>query len=195
MCKLMKINDVLGHRDKTEKNYGETVLSEKAKQSILALQKLYPEKRSALIPALHIAQTEKGYLPPNIQIEVAELFGIDVNEVHAVVTFYDMFYEEPVGKHLIHVCKNLSCMLRGADGLIEKICQKLQVKPGCTTADGEFTVIPSECLAACDRAPMMLVDDKVVGPIHDSELDEILSTAKNGAGHPSPVRVNEVNHG
>lgn len=148
------------------------------KEAILALQMLYPEKRSALIPALHLAQAEQGYLPREIQDEVAALFEIDPNEVNAVVSFYDMFYEEPVGKHIIHVCKNVSCMLRGADGVLSSLCSKLQIKPGETTSDGEFTIVASECLAACDCAPMMLVDDRVIGPVKIEQLDEILENAK-----------------
>jgi len=171
-----------------------TTLSEKTRQSILKLQERYPEKRSALIPALHLAQTEVGYLPLDIQKEVADLFNIDPNEVNGVVTFYDMFYEKPMGKHLIHVCKNVSCMLRGADGILDQVCQKLQVAPGGTTADGEFSVIPSECLAACDRAPMMLVDDKVIGPVQEYDVERILADAKKGPGHPSPVEHTEANH-
>jgi NADH-quinone oxidoreductase subunit E len=163
------------------------MLTEKTQKAILELQKRYPESRSALIPALHIAQAEVGYLPLETQSEVAALFGITLNEVNSVVTFYDMFFEEPVGKHLIHVCKNVSCMLRGSDDVLNHVCRKLKVNPGETTADGEFTVIPSECLAACDKAPMMLVDDKVVGPVSVEELDKILSDAKKGPGHPSPM--------
>jgi len=159
------------------------MLSEKTKEAIVTLQNSYPEKRSALIPALHLAQNEIGYLPHEVQKEVAELFGIDQTEVHAIVTFYDMFFEEPVGKHIIHVCKNLSCMLRGCDRLLGKLCAKLEVQPGATTKDGQFTVIASECLAACDKAPMMLVDDKVVGPVTDEMLDQILADAKKGSSH------------
>ena len=152
------------------------MLSEKTRQAILDLQKLYPEKKSALIPALHLAQSEKGYLPEEMQQEVADLFQIPLNEVNSVVTFYDMFFERPVGKHLIHVCKNLSCMLRGCDPLIQKLCEK-------TADDPEFTVIPSECLGACDRAPMLLGDDKVYGPVALDEVDTVLSQIKQGAGH------------
>ena len=170
------------------------MLSEKTQKAILQLQKLYPMKRSALIPALHLAQSEVGYLPRPIQQQVADLFEIDISEVKGVVTFYDMFFEEPVGKHIVHVCKNVSCMLQGADRVLARLCQKLHVAPGGTTADGEFTVIASECLAACDRAPMMIVDDQVVGPVHENDLDKILSDAKKGPGHPSPVTV-EVTHG
>lgn len=171
------------------------MLTQETQNAILELQKKYPSKRSALIPALHLAQAEVGYLPRETQNEVARLFGIDPNEVNAVVTFYDMFFEEPCGKHILHVCKNVSCMLRGSDELLQKLCQKLQVAPHGTTADGEFTVIPSECLGACDRAPMMLADEKVVGPIKEGDLDKILAEAKMGAGHPSPVEKPEGRHG
>lgn len=170
------------------------ILSKETHEAILALQKLYPQKRSALIPALHLVQAEKGYLPTEVQKEVADLFEIDLNEVNAVVTFYDMFHEKPTGKHILHVCKNLSCMLRGADELLETLCQKLKVNVGETSEDGEFTVIASECLAACDRAPMMLVDDKVVGPISETDLDHILSEAKKSKGHASAVEMSEVKH-
>lgn len=155
------------------------MLSEKTKNAITNLQNLYPEKRSALIPALHLAQNEVGYLPSEVQIEVAQLFDIDPNEVHAVVTFYDMFFEKPVGKHLIHVCKNVSCMLRGSDQLMSELCQKLKVNLKENSPDGEYTILPSECLGACDRAPMMIVDDQVVGPVKIEDLDKILNEAKN----------------
>ncbi len=166
-------------------------LTKKTKDAILKLQGSYPERRSALIPSLHLAQSEVGYLPKEVQAEVAELFGLDLNEVNAVVTFYDMFYEAPVGRHIIHVCKNVSCMLNGGDELLSSLCQRLQVKPGGTTVDHEFTVIPCECLAACDRAPMMLVDDKIVGPVQEVDLDGIIAKAKTGRGHPSPVSVED----
>jgi len=170
------------------------MLKEETRKAILELQKLYPQKRSALIPALHLAQADAGYLPREVQNEVALLFDLDPNEVNAVVTFYDMFHEEPTGKHILHVCKNVSCMLHGADSLIDKLCHKLHTSPGKTSPDGEFTVIPSECLAACDRAPMMIVDDKVVGPIKEEDLDHIIEEAKKGQGHASPISIQEVEH-
>ena len=167
-------------------------LSEETKRAILELQALYPNRRSALIPALHIAQNQVGYLPKETQEEIAQLFEIETNEVNSVVTFYDMFFEEPTGKHVIHVCKNVSCMLRGGDQLLQALCQRLQISPGETSADQQFTVIPSECLAACDRAPMMLVDDKVVGPVEVKDLNRLLEEAKKGEGHPSPITASGV---
>jgi NADH-quinone oxidoreductase subunit E len=171
------------------------ILSETIRKSILELQKKYPQKRSALIPALHIAQTEKGYLPIEIQKEVAALFELDENEVHSVVTFYDMFFEKPVGKHLIHLCKNASCMLRGSDEILDSLCHHLNTSPGEITEDGEFTLIESECLGACDKAPMLLMDDQVIGPVKESDLAKIIEEAKKRAGHPCPVELVGGHHG
>jgi len=147
------------------------------KQAILDLQSKYPHRRSALIPALHIVQDAIGYLPLDAQAEVAELFDLPTNEVCAIVSFYELFYDKPQGKHHIHVCKNISCMLRGSDQLIEKLCDKLQVAPGGTTKDGLYTLIPSECLGACDRAPMMIVGKDVVGPVTDSDIEALIAKA------------------
>jgi NADH-quinone oxidoreductase subunit E len=159
------------------------ILSEQIRTSILELQKMYPEKRSALIPALHLAQEEVGYLSLETQREVAALFQIDPNEVNAVVTFYEMFFEEPVGKHLLHVCQNVSCMLHGADALMNALCHKLQIQPGETTANGEWTLLAAECLAACDKAPMILVDEEVVGPVKENDLDALLEKATGAIPH------------
>lgn len=169
-------------------------LSTSTRQAILNLQKQYPEKRSALIPALHLAQHEQGYLSEETQKEVALLFDLAPSEVHAVVSFYDMFFEKPVGKHLLHVCKNVSCMLRGGDQLLATLCEKLKVSPGERTEDGEFTVIASECLGACDRAPMLLADDQVVGPVALSDLDALLRETQAGPGHPCPAETTEEAH-
>ncbi|KIC73098.1 NADH-quinone oxidoreductase subunit NuoE [Candidatus Protochlamydia amoebophila] len=168
------------------------MLTEETKQAILKLQNLYPNKRSALIPALHLAQAEKGYLPLEVQNEIAFLFDLEPSEVNSIVTFYDMFFEEPVGKHVIHVCKNISCMLRGADGFLARLCQKMHISPGETTQDGEFTVIASECLAACDKAPVMIVDDKVIGPVEITQIDDYIQKAKQSYGHHSPITIEEV---
>lgn len=157
------------------------MLTEQTKQAILKLQELYPEKRSALIPALHLAQNEVGHLPLEIQAEVANLFNLEASEINALVTFYDMFHEKPMGKHILHVCKNASCMLRGSDELLASLCQKLNVSPGGTSEDGEFSIIPSECLAACDRAPMILADEKVIGPIKENEVEQLLESIKKEA--------------
>lgn len=168
------------------------MFSEQTKEAILALQKKYPQKRSALIPALYLVQQEIGYLPMEAQEKVAELFAIDLNEVNGVVAFYSMFFDKPTGKHHIHVCKNVSCMLRGSDTLLENICRKLDISPGETTADGEFTVFASECLAACDLAPMILADDQVFGPVKEEDVEKILEATKKNPRHVSPIAEEKV---
>lgn len=150
------------------------MLTDKTKEKILDLQKKYPEKRSAIIPALHIAQKEVGYLPTDIQQEVADLFDVNLNEVNSLVTFYEMFYDKPVGKHIVHVCQNVPCMLKGADALMEGICKKLRIKPGETTEDQKFTVFHAECLGACDKAPAVLVGEDSKGPVQLSDIDQFL---------------------
>lgn len=160
-------------------------LSENTKQAILKLQKRYPEKRSALIPALHMAQSEKGFLCQKTQAEIASLFDLDPNEVNAIVAFYDMFFDQPAGKHTLRVCKNASCMLRGSDQILEAIRQRL-------ADDDEFSVIPSECLAACDRAPVMIADDKVVGPLNEEQIDALIAEIKRWPGRPTPIAPSEV---
>lgn len=154
-------------------------LRDETVNKILDLQKKYPFKRSALIPALHMAQAEFGYLPRDIQNEVASLFNLDPNEVNSVVTFYDMFHEEPVGKTVVHVCKNISCMLRGSDELLDALHNKLNLTDSETSSDGQYTIIPSECLGACDRAPVCIVGEKVVGPVKADELNKIFDEASH----------------
>lgn len=154
------------------------MLTKETKQAILDLQKEYPEKRSAIIPALHLAQKEVGFLPTEIQQEVADLFGVCLDEVNSLVTFYEMFYDKPVGKHLVHVCQNLPCMLRGADALMDGICQKLCIKSGETTKNQQFTIFHAECLGACDRAPAMMIDQETHGPVPLTDIDKVLDGYK-----------------
>lgn len=152
------------------------MLTPKTYELILELQKKYPVKRSALIPALLLAQNEQGYLPTEIQLEVADLFELPLTEVNSIVTFYDMFYDKPMGKRILHVCKGISCMLNGSDSLAQKLCEKLKVAPNEITSDGQFTVQMCECLGACDRAPMAIIDHEVHGPLSIEDLDKILAT-------------------
>jgi NADH-quinone oxidoreductase subunit E len=149
-------------------------LSERAKEEILRLQGLYPQARSALLPALFVAQGEAGFLSQEVLEEVAGLFQLPVNEVASVASFYTLFHRKPVGRHVIHFCTNLSCMLNGAEEILDHLCRRLGVRPGETTGDGLFTVKEAECLAACDIAPMMLVDEEIYGHLTPQRVDEIL---------------------
>jgi NADH-quinone oxidoreductase subunit E len=123
--------------------------------------KQYPadQRKSAILYALYLAQAQQGYLTAAAMRYVADQIGCTAAEVEDVVSYYTMFYTKPVGKYVLNVCRTLSCALLGAERVTEELCAKLGVHPGQTTADGEFTVIEVECLGACDRAPVVMVND------------------------------------
>jgi NADH-quinone oxidoreductase subunit E len=118
----------------------------------------YPRKRGALLPALHLAQAEEGWLSKPKIAALAALFEIRPIEVLEVISFYNMFHDRPQGRHQVHVCTNLPCSLRGARGLLRALEQHLGIEVGETTADGRVTLGHEECLGACAWAPMMRVD-------------------------------------
>lgn len=115
----------------------------------------YPTRRAALLPALWMAQREFGWISPQVEEYVARLIELPPAQVRAVVSFYTMFYRKPVGRWHLNVCANLSCRLRGADRIIDRIRARLAIEPGQTTADGRFTLSTVECLASCGSAPML----------------------------------------
>jgi NADH-quinone oxidoreductase subunit E len=121
----------------------------------------YPpeQRKSAIIYALYLAQGQQGYLTGNAMRFVAEQIGCSRADVEDVVSYYTMFYTKPVGKRVLNVCRTLSCALLGAERVTEALSEKLGIKPGQTTPDGEFTLIEVECLGACDRAPVVMVND------------------------------------
>jgi NADH-quinone oxidoreductase subunit E len=121
----------------------------------------YPadQRKSAILFALYLAQGQQGYLTGNAMTFVAGQIGCSRADVEDVVSYYTMFYTKPVGKRVLNVCRTLSCALLGAERVTEALSAKLGVKPGQTTSDGEFTLIEVECLGACDRAPVVMVND------------------------------------
>ena len=121
----------------------------------------YPEERrkSAILAALYIAQHQQGYLTQNAMRHVAEVIRCTPAEVEDVVSFYTMFYTRPVGRHVLQVCRTLSCALIGAERVTEQLSKTLGIKAGETDANGEFTLLEVECLGACDRAPVVGVND------------------------------------
>jgi NADH-quinone oxidoreductase subunit E len=139
------------------------------------LQGLYPERRAALLPVLQMAQDTFGYISPAVEVYVAGLFGLAPAHVHEVVTFYTLFFQQPVGRHVLAVCHNLSCALGGAEDVIADLQARLGIEPGETTPDGRVTLLRVECLCACELAPMMQVDDEYVGPLDRAALDRVLA--------------------
>jgi len=123
--------------------------------------KRYPaeRRRSAVLPALYLAQHQQGYITANAIRHVAELLGITRADVEDVVSYYTMFYTKPLGRFVINVCRTLSCAINGAERVTEELCAKLALKPGETDPTGTFTLMEVECLGACDRAPVVMVND------------------------------------
>ena len=136
------------------------VISAETRAAIDAEIAKYPKRRGALLPALHLVHAEKGWISPEIAQELAEIFELRAIEVMEVVTFYNMFYDRPQGRHHVYVCTNLPCSLRGARNLVHALEEHLGIEAGETTKDGRITLGHEECLGACAWAPMMRVGEK-----------------------------------
>ena len=135
----------------------------------------YPEPRAAVKSALRYAQAEHGWVSDSVVRAVAQLLNLEPIEVYEVATFYDMFYTEPVGRHQLRVCTNISCMLRGAGDIMEFLQNKLDVEVGGMTADGRFTLFEAECLGACGGAPMLVCGDRYFEDLTEEKLDQLLA--------------------
>jgi NADH-quinone oxidoreductase E subunit len=122
----------------------------------------YPpdRKRSAVLAALYLVQEQQGYLTANGMRHVAEILGMSAAEVDDVATYYVMFFKEPVGKYVLQVCRTLSCALMGAERVTEALSDKLGLKVGETDPSGMFTLLEFECLGACDRAPIVMINNE-----------------------------------
>jgi NADH-quinone oxidoreductase subunit E len=154
------------------------VLSDAAHGRIQEFIALYPERRSALLPALHVAQNEVGWLSRDAMEEVAEILELDWDQVEEVASFYTMYYKQPVGTYVLEVCKTLPCSILGADDMIDYISMKLGINPGETTPDGMFTLVRVECLAACHRAPVMQVNHRYYQNLTTEKVDALIEAAR-----------------
>ncbi len=141
----------------------------------------YPpdQKQSAVMACLSIVQQEQGHVSVEAEKAVAEILGMPPIAVHEVTTFYNMYNQQAVGRFKLNICTNLPCALRRGDAAMQHLCHKLGVEPYGTTADGAFTVQPSECLGACADAPVMLVNDRqMLSFMSDERLDELIDTLR-----------------
>ncbi len=148
--------------------------SEEQVRRVRELQALYPDRRAALLPVLRMAQETFGYISPEVETYVATLFDLSPAHVREVVTFYTLFFQQPVGRHVLSVCHNLSCALLGAEDVLAYLQERLGIEPGETTPDGKVTLFRVECLCACEMAPMMQVDDDYVGALTRETIDRVL---------------------
>jgi NADH-quinone oxidoreductase subunit E len=154
------------------------VLSVDALERIETLLQQYPVKRSALLPVLHVAQNELGWVSRQAMEEVADLLEIDVDQVEEVASFYTMYYTDPVGTYVLEVCKTAPCSFMGAHEMIDYISEALGIQPGETTPDGMFTLFRVECLAACHRAPVMQVNHRYYQDLNPDKVDALITAAR-----------------
>lgn len=152
------------------------VLSEELRQKIKAEFGKFPNKRAATLPALHIVQEALRSVSPAAMEEIAELLEIQPAEVFDTMSFYGFFRveERPLGRHRVWVCRSISCMLRGGEDLLARLCRRYGVKPGQTTPDGKFTLEFAECLGVCEGAPCMLVDDECHANLSETSATELI---------------------
>lgn len=153
--------------------FNETVINE-----INEIRDRYPDRRSALLPSLYIAQREFGWLSQEAMVCVARTLNLPEAEVRGTASFYSMYKHQPVGRHVIQLCTNVSCMILGAEKLVDFIGLKYGVKPNGTSGDGRFSLVIMECIGACGTAPAMLVDTDFHENLTEKKLEEILENYK-----------------
>ena len=161
------------------------VLSEATRARFAREVAKYPaeQKQSAVMACLSILQQEQGHVSPEGELAVAEYLGMAPMAVHEVTTFYNMYNQHPVGRFKINVCTNLPCTLRGGGKALERLCQRLGVDVGGTTADGLFTLQPGECMGACADAPVLLVNDRnMCSYMSDDKLDQLIDGLSKAEG-------------
>jgi NADH-quinone oxidoreductase subunit E len=139
----------------------------------------YPQPRSAVMPALDLAQEELGYLTPDAMSEVAEALQLDPGYVEGVATFYSLFHHEPIGKHRFYMCTNLACMLRGSDEVVARLKDAIGVSgPREVSKDGMFSYEEVECLGACEYAPMCRIDHRYEYDLTVVKIDQIVNDCR-----------------
>ena len=140
----------------------------------------YPRPKSALIPLLHLAQEQDGYLADDAMAHIGELVGVSSAEVLGTASFYEMFKREPVGRYMVNICTNISCQLLGGEQLLEHAERTLGIRPGQTTADGLFTLEDVECIAACTEAPCLQVNYRYEHRVTTEGFDALVADLRSG---------------
>lgn len=144
------------------------------KERILEIRKLYPTMRSVILPALYAAQEEYGWLSAEAIEEVSLATGIPAAEIKGTATFYAMYRNEPKGRHIVQLCTNVTCLITGAEDLLEMLRQEYGLVPGGTTKDGRFSLVIMECIGACGTAPAMMVNTDAYDSLTKDSMRDIL---------------------
>lgn len=153
----------------------ETILTDEMVEEITNLFPRYPTKQAVTLPALHIVNNHLRHVPLQAVVEIAKLLELAPAQVQDTLTFYGFFKQDkPHGNTRAWVCRSISCALRGGDELLEHMCERLDIQPGETTADGKLTLEYAECLGACDFAPCMLAGDTLVKDLDKEKADKFV---------------------
>lgn len=150
------------------------MLSEEEKKEIDAELRQYEYKRAACVDALKVVQRHRRWVSDESLREVADYLEMTAEELDKVATFYNLIFRKPVGRHVILVCDSVSCWLMGCERLQRKLSERLGVGWGETTSDGRFTLLPTVCLGACDRAPAMMIGGDLYGGVDAEQIDSVL---------------------
>ncbi len=163
-------------------------LLERRKDDIAYHLSKYPDKLSAIMPLLYIAQEEYGYITEEAMDEIAGLLGVDPTHVKGLVSFYTMYYDKPKGRYLLYICTDLPCALRGAEQFSEHVCEHLGIQPGETTEDGLFTVENVMCVGACHRAPVMQVNFRFHENMDEEQAEKLIEALRREHEATQPYR-------
>ncbi len=150
------------------------MLTEAERLRIDAVIALYETRTAATVEAMRIVQDARGWVSDESLAAVARYLGVSASYLDSLATFYSLIFRQPVGRHVIMVCDSVCCWMEGSEDLTRAISDRLGVVLGETTADGRFTLLPVVCLGACDRAPALLVDGQLHGPVTLEDVDSIL---------------------
>ena len=142
----------------------------------------YPEKNSAMLPALHLIQDEFGWIPPSAARQLADALDTTPNKVYAVISFYTMFNDKPVGKYHIQVCRGTACHVKGSDNVLQALERELKIGPGQTSRDGIFSLEVVACIGACGLAPVVAVNGKFFAGVTPEKVRKILEDYRKKAG-------------
>ena len=154
------------------------MLTDEERREIEAEIAHYPNKEAVSIDALKIVQRHRGWISDESLRDIAEILEMSVDELDGVATFYNLIFRKPVGRHVMMVCDSVSCWLTGYDSVCNDIKKRLGIRLGETTADGRFTLLPIVCLGACDRAPVMMVDDDLHSDLVPQKIESVLEKYK-----------------
>lgn len=154
------------------------MFNETAIKELDKIKQKYPDARAALLPAIYIAQKEFGHVGSDAYEAVSEVLGVPKAVVRGVGTFYAMYKHKPLGRHIVQLCTNVSCMILGAEKLVDLLKKKYGLEPGETTPDERFSLVIMECIGACGTAPAMLVNDDFHENLTEENIGQILERYK-----------------